>query len=119
MLIKKLSEVEWTNSSHIGVQKKICFDSMETISNVTQVAYTELKRGEYVNIHTHNTMEEFFIILEGKLEFVINKEYLVAEKDSIIRIAPNTKHSLKANIDCKFYYWGGVNLNCKFNYVSK
>ena len=105
-LHKDLASLDWINANHNGILKKVCFFGEEFISNITQVAYTELKEGIEVNTHTHTSMEEVFFLIEGICEFKIQGESILAEKQSIIRIPVNKEHSLRAISDCKFFYFG-------------
>lgn len=105
-LIKNLANLNWTDSNHSGILKKVCFAGEEFVSNITQVAYTELNKGVEVVNHTHNSMEEVFFLLEGVCEFNIQGESILAEKQSIIRVPINQEHSIRAISDCKIFYFG-------------
>jgi quercetin dioxygenase-like cupin family protein len=105
-LIKNLANLNWTDANHSGVLKKVCFVEEEFVSNITQVAYTELNKGVEVVNHTHNSMEEVFFLLEGVCEFIIQGVSVLAEKQSIIIIPVNQEHSLRAISDCKLFYFG-------------
>jgi quercetin dioxygenase-like cupin family protein len=105
-LIKNLANLNWTDANHCGVLKKVCFVGEEFVSNITQVAYTELTKGVEVVNHTHNSMEEVFFLLEGVCEFNIQGVSILADNQSIIRIPINQAHSLRAISDCKIFYFG-------------
>ena len=105
-LIKNLANLNWTDTNHSGILKKVCFVGEEFVSNITQIAYTELNKGVDVVNHTHNSMEEVFFILEGVCEFNIQGESILAEKQSIIRVPINQEHSIRAISDCKIFYFG-------------
>ena len=106
VLYKNLADLNWTNAKHADVLKKVCFEGNDFSSNITQVAYTELKQGVEVAAHSHITMEEVFCIINGVCEFKIQGEKIVAGKQSVIRIPANQIHSLYAISDCKFFYFG-------------
>jgi quercetin dioxygenase-like cupin family protein len=105
-LIKNLSKLNWIDSNHEDVLKKVIFVEKDFISNITQVAYTELNKDIEVKSHKHVSMEEIFFLLEGVCEFNIQGTYILAEGQSIIRIPVNQVHSLRAISDCKFFYFG-------------
>ena len=105
-IIKNLSELEWADSSHIGVQKKVFFSDNAFSSNITQVAYSELEKGAEVVSHIHETMEEVFYLLDGVCEFNIKGVTILADKNSLVRIPTNSEHSLLAISYCKFIYFG-------------
>jgi quercetin dioxygenase-like cupin family protein len=101
-----ISEIEFTESSHLGQLKKVIFRHSEMISPVTQVAYTELLAGEVIEEHSHDSMEEVFFVLEGNCEFCLNGVPQGLTKDAVIKIAPKIRHKLKAITDTKLYYFG-------------
>jgi quercetin dioxygenase-like cupin family protein len=105
-LIINLANLNWTGANHSGVLKKVCFVGDEFVSNITQIAYTELNKGVEVVNHSHNSMEEVFFLLEGVCEFNIQGVIILAEKQSIIRVPINQEHSLRAISDCKIFYFG-------------
>jgi quercetin dioxygenase-like cupin family protein len=110
-LHKDLDSLDWINAKHSGILKKVCFIGEEFKSNITQVAYTELKQGNEVNAHIHTSMEEIFFLIEGICEFKIEGDLIFAKKQSIIRIPVHKEHSLHAISDCKFFYFWSINLN--------
>lgn len=103
---KNISEIEFTKSSHSGQLKKVIFRASEMKSSVTQVAYAEFLAGEIIEEHSHDSMEEVFLVLDGNCEFWLDGVPQILIKDSVIKIAPNIKHRLKALTDTKLYYFG-------------
>ena len=105
-LIKNLTDLNWTAANHSGLFKKVFFVGEDFVSNITQVAYTELNQGAEIVNHTHISMEEVFFLLEGICEFNIQGVSFLAEKQSIIRIPLNQEHSIRAISNCKLFYFG-------------
>ena len=101
-----ISEIEFTKSSHPGQLKKVIFIGSEMISAVTQVANAELRAGDIVEEHYHDSMEEVFLVLDGNCEFCLDGVPQLLIKDSVIKIAPKIKHKLKALTETKLYYFG-------------
>lgn len=106
MDFKSISEIEFSNSSHLGQIKKVLFHGYEMTSSVTQVAYAELRAGDSVEEHYHDSMEEVFLILDGECEFSLDGVSRLLKKEDVIKIAPKIKHKLKAFRDTKLYYFG-------------
>ena len=106
MDLKSISEIEFSNSSHPGQIKKVIFHGFEMRSSVTQVAYAELRAGDIVEEHYHESMEEVFLILDGECEFSLDAVLYLLKKDDVIKIAPKIKHKLRAFQDTKLYYFG-------------
>ena len=104
--IKHLANLDWIDTNHNGVFKKVCFVGEEFASNITQVAYTELEQGVEVAAHIHISMEEVFFLVEGICEFNIQGETILAKKQSVIKIPMNKEHSLRVISKCKFFYFG-------------
>jgi quercetin dioxygenase-like cupin family protein len=103
---KSISEIEFSNSSHPGQIKKVLFHGYEMTSSVTQVAYAELRAGDSIEEHYHDSMEEVFLILDGECEFSLDGVSHLLKKEDVIKIAPKIKHKLKAFRDTKLYYFG-------------
>ena len=106
MEFKNISEIEFSNSSHPGQIKKVIFHGYEMTSSVTQVAYAELRAGDIVAEHYHESMEEVFLILDGECEFILDEVSHLLKKDDVIKISPKIKHKLRAFQDTKLYYFG-------------
>ncbi len=106
MDLKSISEIEFSNSSHPGQLKKVIFHGFEMISPVTQVAYAELRAGDIVEEHLHDSMEEVFLVIDGNCEFCLDGVSHLLKQDDVIKIAPKIKHTLRAIKDSKLYYFG-------------
>ncbi len=103
---KNISDIKFTSSSHSGHFRKVIFGGSEMASSLTQVAYTELEEGEIVAEHSHISMEEVFLVLDGECEFSLNGELHILTKGSVIKISPKTMHSLRAISNTRLYYFG-------------
>jgi len=75
-------------------------------SSVTQIAFTELLAGDIVKEHSHDSMEEIFIVLEGSCEFVLNGISFFLKKEAVIKIAPKTIHEIRAISHSRLIYFG-------------
>jgi mannose-6-phosphate isomerase-like protein (cupin superfamily) len=51
--------------------------------------------GKKVKLHKHPTTDEFFLILKGKLKFIVNGEEIIAEKGDVIQGKMNIPHSFE------------------------
>lgn len=76
------------------------------ISAITQVSFTELRAGDSVEEHSHESMEKVFLILDGECEFTMNGVIHLLTKDDVIKVAPKIKHTLVAIRETKLYYFG-------------
>ena len=106
MVFKNINDLDFEKSSHIGILKKVIFNGWEMSSSVTQIAFSELLAGEVVEEHSHVSMEEVFIVLEGSCEFVLNGVSFLLKEESLIKIAPNTIHKIRALSHSRLIYFG-------------
>lgn len=106
MVHKIISDLDFEKSSHLGILKKVIFYGEEMNSSITQIAYTQLLAGEAVNEHSHDSMEEVFLVLEGNCEFVLNGISFILKEESLIRVAPKIFHKIKALSDSRLIYFG-------------
>lgn len=101
MKITHLMDVGCVKTSHGCGEKRVLMAKGETETDVTQVAVTQLKAGECVEEHTHDTMEEMFFVLEGSVAITADGTEEICRKDDFIHIKARTPHSLKALSDVK------------------
>lgn len=101
MTFKNLKDIMPIPTSHGCGEKRILASNEETVSAITQIAETTLREGETTDMHMHESMEEFFYILEGEVEMICEKEKIIFERDDFISIKPQKRHRLKAVTDCR------------------
>lgn len=103
---RKLLELKQIQSSHNGISKYVYFKSEECASSITQIAYSFLNKNDVVEQHSHPTMEEVFLILEGECCFVVDGNEVVLSNSDVIKIPPGSLHKIYAKTECKLYYFG-------------
>lgn len=101
MIHKNLSDIIPQQTSHGCGEKRVLMAKDETETDVTQVAVTQLKAGECIEEHTHDTMEEMFFVLEGSVAITADGAEEICKKDDFIHIKARTPHSLKALSDVR------------------
>lgn len=100
--IKNLSETRTVSTSHgIGL-KKVLLSNEETISNLTQIAVTVLRKGEQVKTHVHETMDEHYLFWEGEGRFVIGNRKIRCKPGVFLLVPAGVSHSMIAETDMKF-----------------
>ena len=65
-----------------------------------------LLKGEFVDNHSHPTMEEYYFFTNGKAKLTINNSEYLCKKDTFIKIPKDSIHSLMAVTTIDFIYWG-------------
>lgn len=109
MIFKNIEQIPVVKTSHGCGLKKVLASNDETVSAITQIAETVLKKGETAEMHSHQTMEEFFYILSGELEISVEDKVCHCAKGDFLIIRPGEKHSLKALSDCRM-----ITVGCAF-----
>ncbi|MDT3369876.1 MAG: cupin domain-containing protein [Bacteroidota bacterium] len=97
-----LSNIEPENTSHNIGLKQVLLANDETLSSVTQIAVTELKKGEKVEMHVHKTMDEHYLFYSGKGLFIIDTESLECQRGLFLLIPAGTPHGILAHTQLKF-----------------
>lgn len=105
-LIQSLEELTNINLNHNTGQKRVFLQNGDTPTNITQVAFAYIQAGNSIENHIHPTMEEHFYIVKGDGVFVINNQHSQFTPQTFIRIPANTSHSILAQTDLEFIYWG-------------
>lgn len=105
-IIKEISKINFETSSHLFVEKKIVFSDSDFYSKITQVAYSEVKAGVIINPHSHISMEEIFLVLDGSLEIVIDQQKYIVNKEYVFKVPVNSIHQIKALTNSRLFYFG-------------
>lgn len=98
-LIKHLSNIPAVKTSHGVGEKRVLVANTDTLTNVTQIALTRLKAGEIAAAHSHLDMEEWFLITEGDINFIIDGVTYHCHKDDFVTISIGSSHELHAISD--------------------
>lgn len=101
IIIRNFGDIIPATTNHGAGEKRVLIANEETSTAITQVAVTMLKKGEYVETHSHLTMEEHFIFLEGECETTINGNMVMCSAGTFLKIPANTKHSLSPVTDIR------------------
>jgi len=94
-----ISEIPPVSTSHGEGEKRIIANADSVGEPFTQIAKTVLKKGDYVDVHIHQTMSEHFFILEGKcIVFVGDKEFPCSSVDYLF-LPAGVPHSISVLIE--------------------
>ncbi len=94
------------STSHNVGEKYIYFKQEELQSPLIQIAIGILKAKDIIPLHIHESMEEVFYVLSGNGIFYIGEEHFNVSKHDCIRVPSGHSHSIIANTDLHFYYFG-------------
>lgn len=100
-LIRTLGDIVPVHTMHGNGEKRVLIANNETTTLITQVAMTVLKKGENVEEHSHPTMEEHFIFLEGECTAVIDGCKEICKDGTFLKVPAKTTHSLQPNTDIR------------------
>ena len=106
VIYKNLKNIAEVSTSHAIGSKKILVQGSECESMLTQAAIGSLLKGEFVESHSHPTMEEYYFFTNGKAKLTVDAIEYACEKDTFIKIPKNAIHSLMAETAIGFIYWG-------------
>lgn len=101
-IIRILSETHPQTTSHnIGI-KRVLLANDETPSSITQIAVTELRKGERAETHVHETMDEHYLFLSGRGIMRIDGSDVECEEGVFLLVPAGSEHSMMAETDMKF-----------------
>lgn len=106
VICKNLKNIPVELTSHLIGSKRILLKDSESESMLTQAAIGSLLKGEFVENHSHPTMEEFYFFTNGKAKLMIDNIEYFCKKDTFIKIPKDAVHSLLAITAIEFIYWG-------------
>lgn len=105
MSFVKTSELEFILNSHqIGLKKVI--ENQGKTSLIPQIALGLLKKDDEIPFHMHRSMIEYYYILKGSGKFIIEAKTYCCKPGDFIKVKNYSNHSIKANEDLEFFYFG-------------
>lgn len=91
-----------STSHHVGL-KTVLLSSQETSSSLTQIAITELHKGDFVDTHVHPTMDEHYYFMEGEGLMMIVDEKYICKAGTYLLIPAGYRHSLPSLFGDEIY----------------
>ena len=106
------NDLAFVNANHSVGKKKVFFSNDSLPNALTQIAYGKLEPFEETEVHMHETMWEYFYILDGEGQFIVNNQLFNVNAGSVIEISPNERHNQRAGANglC-FFYFGASELS--------
>lgn len=99
---RNLSEILPIPTAHQIGMKTVLLSNVETISNITQIAITELRQGEEVESHVHPTMDEHYLFVSGEGVMCVDEEKIDCRQGVFLLVPAKSVHSMCAMTDMKF-----------------
>lgn len=99
---RNLNEIYPVPTAHNIGLKSVLLGNAETISNITQIAMTELHRGEEVESHVHQTMDEHYLFVSSEGVMAVDNEEVECRAGLFLLIPATSVHSIRAITDMKF-----------------
>lgn len=99
---KEFSDILPVSTSHHVGLKTILLSSQETSSSLTQIAITELRKGDFVDTHVHPTMDEHYYFMEGDGVMIIADEKYICKSGMYLLVPAGYRHSLQVCSVMKF-----------------
>ena len=101
-IVRLLSETIPQPTAHQIGLKQVLLANNETPSYITQISVTTLRKGEQVEEHVHNTMDEHYLFLSGEGCFVLNGKKMECREGLFLLVPAGTPH----------YMWAETELKC-------
>jgi len=106
VVVVSLDNIDAKVTAHgIGI-KKVFITGDQCDSNITQVAFGELKMYEKIENHLHTTMDEFYFFIEGQATFIIDSNDFSCPAGTFVKVPAGALHGLEAISTINFIYWG-------------
>lgn len=99
---KEFLDILPVSTSHRVGLKTVLLSSQDTSSSLTQIAITELHKGDFVDTHVHSTMDEHYYFMEGEGLMMIANEKYICKAGTYLLIPAGYRHSLQAYSVMKF-----------------
>lgn len=111
MKLIHISEKQFEPATHEdpnkpGVMKKVLFGSkdFDPSCGLRMLNYAVMQPGQSFALHSHDTLEEVFYILEGKGEITIGSETQELGPEMAVIVPKQTKHIMKNIGDIPLVY---------------
>lgn len=101
-LVRYLGKIEAKPTSHNIGLKQVLFDSKDTDSAITQIALCNMKSGESVEYHVHQTMNEYYLFNKGNCILDVDGEEIDCHENMYVLVPAKAKHALKVISDSEF-----------------
>jgi mannose-6-phosphate isomerase-like protein (cupin superfamily) len=82
--------------------KQVLLANADTCSSITQIAVTTLRKGESVDIHVHETMDEHYMFYSGDGLMIADGNVIECHEGLFLLIPAGMPHELCALSDLKF-----------------
>jgi mannose-6-phosphate isomerase-like protein (cupin superfamily) len=99
VIYKEFSQLIPITTNHNVGEKRVLISLNENSSPITQIAITKLCSGDYIKEHIHYTMDEYFIILKGECDIVVNGISFICKGGCFICIPEKSSHSINVILD--------------------
>lgn len=94
-LQKILADIVPIKTSHNIGEKRVLFSRLEADTPITQIAITRLNVGDHVENHSHPTMDEHFIIINGKCKIIVDRIEYICDSRSYIYVPSMKEHAVE------------------------
>ncbi len=98
---RSLKDIEVVSTSHHVGKKHVLLAADESGCPITQIAITELQKGESVESHEHQDMHEGFYVMNGELDIVLDGFVEHCQQEDFVWVRCGVFHELKAVTDVR------------------
>jgi mannose-6-phosphate isomerase-like protein (cupin superfamily) len=99
-----MGEQTWAHYEDVSVDESFTYGTRYGISDSfgsenMRFSVIRFEPGEGGPLHFHRTQEEYYVVLDGKLDVRMGEEWVVAEPGTVLYTPPRNQHSPKNNYD--------------------
>jgi quercetin dioxygenase-like cupin family protein len=109
-IVKKFTKTNINNISledaHGGSGQRQSLVNPQNLISTHLVALTKgfLSSGNIYDWHTHENVDEIFIVLKGSGKFYSEEDVIDYSVDDVVTIPANLRHKIKSAEDSEFYF---------------
>ena len=92
MKIIRLNEREPVQAE--GYRKHILLDAEDLQCDGARVQVVTVEPGDTIANHYHRTAREFYLVLQGRCQLMVNGERIILRRDDMLLMEPGDIHSL-------------------------
>lgn len=99
VICRNLADIPAKPTAHRCGLKTILLANEETVSDVTQIAKTILRKDEFVETHIHLSMDEHYLFIRGEAIMTIENDVYNCSEGTFIMVPSGFRHQLKPIAD--------------------
>ena len=84
------------DASGQAITKQQLMDPFRAVDNLAGISVATLRPNQTIDMHSHRSMHEFFYVLQGQGDFIVNGKHHAAVPGTFVHVAPGEEHGFVA-----------------------